>query len=330
MSDALIKEQQISNNYYKEEEVITARVVANYGDPGLDGDYFFDIQSRFVVVMIESINRIPTTHKNKGLFAIVRRPQHLWISSQGSIPASGLNTADLKRADALGNVNTGSYQSYTVSSIPRINFPYRFGERISIRKLKKRIRLDDSSFFGSAFHKSYFANHAFNSSSYYNEGLPNAYIDSSRETETRKKAIRPAVDNGVGYYQYPVNGGAGVFVTPNEYTYYMAFNKFQFELFWLHTHSGSYVTNALAIFNSQDQNGSNAQMARQGGYYFNSYGELGLSICSYEDINVGGKFRTTSSECMPLIVTTPNTFPTPSRREIGTILYDPTYETVQQ
>jgi hypothetical protein len=48
----------------------------------------------------------------------------------------------------------------------------------------------------------------------------------------------------------------------------------------------------------------------------------------YEDINVGNKQRLSSNECMPLIVATPNTFPTPKVRSVGTIQYNPTYATI--
>jgi hypothetical protein len=59
----------------KSKEVVKARVVANYGDPGLGEQYYFDILSRFVIVMIEPVGRVPTRENKYRLFALVKRPR---------------------------------------------------------------------------------------------------------------------------------------------------------------------------------------------------------------------------------------------------------------
>jgi hypothetical protein len=51
----------------------------------------------------------------------------------------------------------------------------------------------------------------------------------------------------------------------------------------------------------------------------------------YEDLNSGeegDKQRTTTDACMPLIVASPNQFPTPKTRAAGAIVYEPTYAVV--
>ena len=82
-------------------EILDARVIANYGDPGLDEDYHFDILSRYVVVMIESCYRILTKDKWFKMLAIVQRPRHLWIETSAGFVN---NPPNQKRADANGNV----------------------------------------------------------------------------------------------------------------------------------------------------------------------------------------------------------------------------------
>ena len=63
-----------------------------------------------------------------------------------------------------------------------------------------------------------------------------------------------------------------------------------------------------------------------GGYVFSKTFWLGLnSLFAYEDINIGGKARIPTNTCLPLVVTSPNTFTVPQTRAIGTVNYSPTY-----
>src|SRR5438034_2377400 len=123
------------------EDIKEARVVANYGDPGLDEDYHFDILSRYVIVQLDSCKRVPTSNKWSSMFAIVARPQHLWIDApegKSSSPSSQ------KRSDAVGNVNVGTATSPSVNGIARINQPYELGEIIKIKKIPLPVNTDTS------------------------------------------------------------------------------------------------------------------------------------------------------------------------------------------
>jgi len=53
-----------------------------------------------------------------------------------------------------------------------------------------------------------------------------------------------------------------------------------------------------------------------------------LSNVQYEDTNVENRQRKEVNECMPLVIASPNQFPTPKSRQTGAIVYEPTYSTV--
>jgi hypothetical protein len=53
-----------------------------------------------------------------------------------------------------------------------------------------------------------------------------------------------------------------------------------------------------------------------------------FGLCEYEDTNTGNKQRISRDECMPLVIASPNNFPTPKERKIGSIVYNPAYATV--
>jgi len=66
-------------------------------------------------------------------------------------------------------------------------------------------------------------------------------------------------------------------------------------------------------------------MARQGGFL----GQNILKTCVVmEDTNTDNKQRLTLDECMPLVIASPNQFPTPKTRQAGAILYQPSYSVV--
>jgi hypothetical protein len=129
-------------------DVLDARVIANYGDPGLDEDYHFDVLSRYVIVMIESSYRVPTADKWSKMFAIVQRPKHLWVNIEEGVATSPNSQ---KRSDPLGNVSIGPANNFVVAGIPNVNFPYQLGELIKIKKLAQPIKLGDSFFNSNGF-----------------------------------------------------------------------------------------------------------------------------------------------------------------------------------
>ena len=134
-------------------EIVEARVVANYGDPGLDENYHFDILSRYVIVMIESAYRIPTINRWNKVLAVVARPKHLWITAEGGRAASPNSQ---RRSDSMGNISIGLAGSFSTAGIPRINSPYKLGELIKIKKLPIPHIVGRSDLFVSEFSNSEF------------------------------------------------------------------------------------------------------------------------------------------------------------------------------
>jgi hypothetical protein len=53
-----------------------------------------------------------------------------------------------------------------------------------------------------------------------------------------------------------------------------------------------------------------------------------FGLCEWEDTNQGNKQRISRDECMPLVIASPNNFPTPKERKVGAIIYNPAYATV--
>jgi len=299
------KRRTASNN---RAEVIDARVVANYGDPGLDEDYHFDILSRFVIVMIESCYRVLTTDKWFKMLAVVQRPRHLWISTNGGMASS---PSVQERIDNYGNVTKGTSLNPSIRGISRMNKEYALGETIKIRKLPSPFTLNTyPAFFASDFPKPSLTNYPTNGT-WHTQGNTIPYIAESDNSESwlRQKNLW-AVAN-------------------DDWLHYMTVNKLQFEAFNLSIADTSVYDNMTNIFNGTWK-GYTPVYSANGGYVFQGNSYVLLGSCEYEDINVGNKVRSGSNDCIPLVVTTPNTFPTPKTRAAGTINYNPTYATITQ
>ncbi len=305
MSTSLDEKRKTSES--NKNSIISARVIANYGDPGLDEDTQFDILSRYVIVAIESIDRVPTVDKWMKMLAVVQRPEQLWISVVGSV-------SDQQRADNLGNTNVGTSSSYSVNSIARINEPYQMGEIISIKKLSTAFKLNNeeqSSIFQSVFS-------TISSPAYYNAwhnaGAILPYIQNNNATnQIRLKTLVKADNTGTNNFYYPV------------------LNKYQYEAFSLQQNNGNVPTTQVLtqIFGGSWKGISQVYNAN-GGYIFNKDQSINIPLIEYEDINVGQKLRIGSNDCIPLIISTPNSFPIPKSRSTGTISYNPQIVQVSQ
>jgi hypothetical protein len=288
----------------KNSEIVEARVIANYGDPGLDEDYHFDILSRYVVVMIESCQRVLTKDKCLNMIALVKRPESLWISA-ASTPDN--NPTNQKRTDAKNNTSMGLAGSFSSNGISRIYPSYAFGESIRIRRLSQPIQPQDS-FFLSAF--SAWNEVSWGYAGWHSEGSTLPYFTTdAMKASLRAKTIVPIASNS---------------------NYYMGIlNKMQYEAFSLYLNQGnSTLSNAMASIFNGTWGGNPAVYSANGGYVFSSSQSILLNAASFEDMNIGNKARVASNECIPLVVTTPDTFPMPSSRSIGTIVYNPTYSPI--
>ena len=306
-----------NNNTHRKDKIYDATVVANYGDPGLQEDYFADILSNYVICMLESSNRVPTNDKWKYMLIIVKRPQELTITYQSNQFINNPNAQS--RVDFLGNVNTGPASSYTVSTISPINTPYQLGDTIKVKLIEDRnnyCTYNQNALFLSACPASVFAT---TSNDYYGnwhtQGINNSYIQSKNNPPALTlKTIAPIA-------KYPTNNAAA---NANQNLYNIMLNKIQYEAFALNKYP-QLVNQMVSLF--QGQSNYTYYYEGNGGYLFYQNFFTYLNTCQYEDINVGLKARVPSVSCLPLVVTTPNSFTIPQVRSPSTVNYTPTYIT---
>ena len=289
-----------------ENELISARVIANYGDPGLDEDYQFDILSRYVIVAIESVDRIPTSDKWTKMIAVVQRPQELWIDVVGAQTPS---PSDQQRMDNLGNTNVGLSSNYSVNAIARINNPYQLGEVIYLKRLATPLFLtsqQQDSIFQSKFTSMPSTQLYYNN--WHNIGSDLAYIQNGNyQNNLRLKTVA-----------FVNNAGSSFFYCPQ-------LNKYQYEAFSLKQNTNNAVKQqGLSQIFAGQWRGYGQVYNANGGYIFTSSQNLTIPAIEFEDANVGQKMRVGSNDCIPLIVTSPSQFPTPKSRSSGTINYSPT------
>lgn len=288
----------------QETDILEARVIANYGDPGLDEDYHFDILSRYIVVMIESCQRIVTNDKYSGMIVLVKRPKTLWIEAS-TIPNG--NPTNQQRTDDNQNVNIGLANGYSVNGISRIYPAYTLGETIRIRKLALNAQPPNDYFFYSKFNNWDESTWAYGGWHSDGSNLP-YFTDDEMKDNLRKKTI------------YPTSNA-------NYYSGYL--HKYQYEAFALYLSLGNTtITNGITSIFNKTWNGNQAVYSANGGYLFGDKTSILLNTIAYEDINVGNKARVVSNECIPLIVTTPSSFPVPSVRSLGSIAYNPSYSPI--
>jgi hypothetical protein len=279
-------------------EILEARVIANYGDPGLDEDYHFDILSRYVIVMIESSDRVLTVNKWASMLAVVKRPEILWIDA---VNGKSQDATSQQRSDFENNINVGSSQGYSVNSIPRINNPYKLGDIIKIKKLNSLASINTSVFGMDESNVSY--------GSWHTQGISSSYFSSIGDSGLLLKTIS-LLDASSNSYNFTLT-------------------KYQYEAMSLYINSGdsSKTTKLMQIFSGSWAGPKYIYLAN-GGYLFKSLSSIPLYGCFYEDTNSDNKQRTSNDSCVPLVVTTPNSFPTPKTRSVGTISYSPSYSSV--
>lgn len=296
-------------NSNKESKVFDAVVIANYGDPGLDQDYFADIYSRYVICVLESRSRILSTDKfSEKIIAFVKRPEHLWIDYVGDFSYS----SSMIRTDAYGNINKGTSLSYSTNNIPRINFEYELGEVIKVAETSPQdilysktdpSELDSNRAVYNDWHTQGYS---------YLQNLYGTGYSVNGETFESKKLLQGqtiSYANVKEENEFDYNSRYNLFI-----------NKFQYEAMLL-KYNSQYGKILL--------NGSkNKAFSANGGYYFKNEfysSSFSYSYVIYEDLNVGNKQRVASNSCLPLIVTSPNTFTVPKVREGGVINYNPSY-----
>lgn len=294
-------------NLDSKDAIFDATVVANYGDPGLDEDYHADILSRYVICKLESSNRTLTADRYKNMVIVVKRPEELWVRYQGGFVNDPVNQ---KRIDANLNTNQGTAANYSINAIPRINNPYQLGEKIKVKLIKS----DKFPFLtaNDAFFKSECnvwdalnANIGYYQA-WHNQGLSSdVYLSQNNgEVNIKQKTVSPT--DGTNLY------------------YNIRFNKTQYEAFSL-TMFPDKARELISLFSNASS--FNYYYRANGGYLFSNVFFANFNFVKYEDMNTAQKARIPTTNCMPLIVTTPDRFTVPKTRVSGTVNYTPTYIT---
>jgi len=294
-------------------EILDARIVANYGDPGLDEDYGFDILSRFLIVSIESPLVVPMQENWYKRLVVVFRPENLWINAEEGLSSS---PSSQKRSDAIGNINQGLAGSPTTNGITRISSPYQINEKIKIKRLAEPVQWNsyDPSF------NSVFALHddQLIYKPWHMQGSTFPFFSAHPE---RILSLRAKTLFRPDFSPTPWN------------RFGMTLYKSQYEAFFFYVAAGygnvsAQLTAYAENMFGDELNSNSAIYNANGGYVFRKNPFVSFMSIDFIDLNITNKQRISTNECMPLIVTVPNSFPTPKARTLGTIAYNPTYATI--
>ena len=294
-------------NLQSPDAVFDATVIANYGDPGLTEDYQADFLSRYVICKLESSNRTLTYDKYKNMIIVVKRPETLWINYQGGWQN---NPAVQQRVDYNLNTNVGIAANYSANAIPAINYPYQLGEKIKIKLIKDggfHYLLNGDNFFASQTNV-WDANSS--AIGYYqgwhNQGLnSNGYIvQNNGVVALEVKTVLPA-DNLNSRYS-------------------VVLNKIQYEAFLLTVYP-ELASSLVPLFKGTSN--FSFYYSDNGGYAYHNNTSLNFNFCKFEDMNLGGKERIATTNCLPLIVASPINYTVPNSRASQTVNYSPTYFT---
>ena len=321
--------------YGQEDQPIDAYVVANYGDPGLTESTLFDFLSRFVIVMLNSPQKFPQSRNVNRIFALVMRPETLWISSIGGISS---NTVNQKRIDYFGNVNVGNPSNFSQENIPKINRGYQLGEKISIKRLSPAPLGGNTSFFASAFSKSDVdtlgQDPGYYSRSHFTRDQSDGYpicTTSNNCGEARKYAAE-CTTNYVGSLNYSPSWNVSnsqrlpqSSTSTNFWT--AALRREMFELFFRKI-NGSKVDAILQNYGVYNQHLEGDHFYGGDYYWRNLNSPYIFNFCMYYDLNLGGKQREITKDCQPLVVTSPDAFPITNRVNAQPIIFDPTFSKV--
>ena len=320
--------------YGKEDQPMDAYVVANYGDPGLTESSLFDFLSRFVIVVLNSPQKFPQTRNMNRTFALVQRPETLWIGAAGGVSA---NTFDQKRIDYFGNVSVGDPANFSQDNIPKINRPYQLGEKISVKKLSPNPLAGNTSFFSSAFSKTnvdalgsdpgYYSVANFTRDQ--SDGYP--ICTATNKCGNARKYAAESTSSYLGKLNYsPAFNISNSSRLPQSNTsanfWAAALRREMFELFFRKA-NGTDVDQILQNYGVYNNHLDNNHFSG-GDYYFrqqNSATPFLFNFCAYYDVNVGGKQREITKDCQPLVVTSPDAFPAPARIAPQPIIFDPTF-----
>lgn len=287
-----------SKKSQNKKEDLRARIIGNFGDPGLTEDSHFDLLSRFLIVQIQGknggldciVNRVNVS----GLIFAVFRPKELWIDH-----VAGTTPADFIRKSSDGQIDQG----VAVLNINKINPAYVVGDEITVEKLP--LILGQGA-----------------------DGQDSFPVVGEEEIRYSRPATLSSVfsgkdsDNYTAKYENHSSGlksfKASVIHTPNGLVIRVRATE------WREILELKEKDKFKKLLNNQ---GFNRVMADPNDFW--ALGETyDIPVISYRDKNTGNRTRTGTDTCLPLVVTSPDSFPQAAVRQLGTISYNPSYNFV--
>lgn len=311
----------------KKEQPLRAKIVGLWGDPGLTEYYNADFLSRFLIVQMAPYNEIPCQKDSSSIIKLVLRPRTLWIDIVGT-----------QRKDYWGNrntqVRTGNLPAAGVNAavydgkenIQPISSSYKVGDEITINRLPEPLCHQMSVVSPMSLladkNRQYDGRDIFSSNEVFTAvtSMSVAYRNASGDAGVAAalvysyvQAFGSIVGPSLASLAIVMNAGSTA-AGYSQASYGAAFQK-------LLTSSGKYTqflsysgttTSTLTRITGTTLPGIKLVQDRGG-----LFRRFLFSSVEYIDANVDNRSRQQDAGCLPLIVASPSTFPTPISRNLG-------------
>ena len=290
----------------KKKTTLRARIIGNFGDPGLTEDVHFDVLSRFLLVQLQGKNGgldcLVNPANISGLICAVFRPKDLWIDY-----VSGSSMANYLRKSYEGQIDQGT----AILNINKINPSYDLGDEITVERLPQ---INDEKLDG----KSTQVIVSQGSDSAPSEGLKASFIKPLSSVFAGRASLdySPKYENyakGLKTFKASLALGAGGNLV-------------------IRVHSSEWrkilVYKDSVKFQKLAGNTDFQQKMQDGKFCWALNQTYDIPIIAYQDLNSAKRTRTGSDSCLPLVVTSPDSFPAAGIRQLGTIAYNPSYNFV--
>lgn len=297
----------------KKEEPLRAKVIGLWGDPGLTEYYNFDFLSRFLLVLVAPYNEIPCNRDAGSIVKLVLRPRSLWIDSVGDQRKDFFGNLNKQLRDAANPAASGkNAANYADSNIMPIAQSYKVGDELTLNRLHeplcygyelgypnrdKRAFEDENDIFSSK----------------------EAFVATTLMSDTYKNSSGVTALSAANVYSYIHNPALGIATKPNlkivinsngvggvDRTGYSK----SFEKILISSQKyGEFLASPGLILAKLVGGLITDRGGLFGRYIFNSV--------EYIDSNAENRQRSQDAGCIPLIVASPSTFPTPVNRNLG-------------
>ena len=326
---------------------MSARIIGNWGDPGLSESGMYDFLSRFLIVQLipseSQRSRLAGEKDYTSLIKIVLRPPSLWIfpgidkKNRFDYFGSRSETTNAGNAYAVG-------AAYLTKGIQPITPAYKLGELITVKKMETPLWKNLNSAHLQA--KGYTPQHNNPYYSNINFDVFQSYDDRAGANTVSDATATPLVPVGLLSTNYKLDAGILATMTqPKTFCWRLdattVYMFFEGGLFYItstarflngsdnsttsssgpapslsagvSTVSGRY---SVAIGTTLATMNANGLMASVGGVFVNKR----FNFIEYIDVNSNGRTRPLDSGCIPNVIVSPSTFPSAVKRNLSAIL----------